>query len=271
MTPATSLWICLLASITVTACAPVQVTYLKPSAPGAEYERSTCGGAVGPKDRAVLRGPGGYAIRVGSYYLEEVSAINRWDEHRAEKQGAVVYRASHLYPRGTGITITVEAQQDQSASIQLLSNSFFLTDEATKAVHEYPAEHVWLFEDPGVFLDGPSAAALLIRYGDPRVKVDRSHIPTWPKWAQSARSSLQTPRPELRRLGALQVLPPIPPTRRWLNIVHRPYYIILFFENVRSTQFRLRIPPVSVGTTPFEFPEITFHLLNEWIVAPLNC
>lgn len=271
MTPATSLWICLLASITVTACAPVQVTYLRPSAPGAEYAHSTCGGAVGPKDRAVLRGPDGYVMRVSSYYLEGVSSINLWDEKIAAKQGRTVYQASHLYPKGIGITLIVEAQRDQAASIRFLSNSFILTDEATEAIHEYQAEHVWLFEHPASLLDGGVAAALSIRYGDPRVKVDRSHIPTLPKWAQSARSILQSPPPELRRLGAQQALPPIPPSRKWLNTVHRPYYVILFFENVRSTQFRLRMPQVSVDATPFEFPEITFRLVNEWIVVPLNC
>lgn len=263
--------LCLLAIITVTACAPVQVTYLRPSAPGAEYARSTCGGAAGPKDRAVLRGPGGFVIRVESYYLERVSSINLWKEKISAKQGTTVYHASHIYPKGIGITISVEAQQDQAALIRLLSNSFILTDEATGAIHEYQPEHVWLFEDPGVLLNGPDAAALVIRYGDPRVQVDRSHIPTWPKWAQSAGSILQSPPPELRRLGALQALPPIPPTMKGLNKVHRPYYIILFFENVQSTQFRLRIPPVSVDAAPFNFPEIIFRLVNEQIIEPLNC
>jgi hypothetical protein len=31
------------------------------------------------------------------------------------------------------------------------------------------------------------------------------------------------------------------------------------------------MPQVSVDATPFEFPEITFRLVNEWIIAPLNC
>jgi len=257
--------------IAVTACAPVQVTYLRPSAPGAEYARSTCGGREGPNDRAVLRGPGGYVIRASSYTLEVVSSINLSEEKRAATQQATVYQASHLYPKGIGITLIVEAQQDQAASIRFLSNSFILTDEATEAIHEYQAEHVWLFEHPAVLLDGPGAAALVIRYGDPRVKVDRSHIQTWPKSAQSVRSILQSPPPELRRLGAQQALPPIPPSKKWLNTVHRPYYVILFFENVRSTQFRLRMPQVSVDATPFEFPEITFRLVNEWMIVGLNC
>lgn len=265
------LWVCLLSMMVFTACAPVQVTYLKPSAPSVEYTRSTCGGAAGPEDRALLVGPDGYTFRIESYYLEEASSINQWAEQRAEKQNNVIYRASHLYPRGTGITIIVEAQQDRSAPIRFLSNSFFLTDEETGAVYEFLAEHVWLFKDPGVFLDGPVAAALVIRYGDPRVKVETSHIATRPKWAESAGSILQSPRRELRHLDPLQPLPPIPPQREWLNIVHRPYYVILAFENVRSDQFRLRLPSVSVDATPFNFPEITFRLTNERIIVPFNC
>lgn len=266
-----SLWISLLSLVAITACAPGQVAYLKPFAPGAEYVRSVCGGAAGPKDRAVLRGPAGYLIRVEAYDLEVVSAINRINEQRAEKQGRAIYRASHLRPRGIGITIIVESQQDQAGSIRFLSESFILTDEATEEIHEYQAEGVWLFEHPNVLLDGPDAAALVIRHGDPRVTVDRSNIPTWPKWTQSAGTVLQSPPPELRRLGALQALPPIVPTSMGLNTVHRPYYFVLFFENVRSTRIRLRMPQASVDGNPFEFPEITFHLANERLNEPFNC
>lgn len=269
MMPATSLWICLLASITVTACAPVQVTYLKPSAPGAEYTRSICGETAGPKDRAVLRGPESYVIRVDTYSLEEVSSLNLWHEQIAVKQGRTVYKASHIYPKGTGITIIVQTPQDQSASMRFLSKAFFLTDEATGSVHEYQAENVLDFEDADVLLDGAVAAAHSIRYADERVKVDRSHIPTWPRWVQSVRSS--DDHVKVRRLSILQALTPIPAEKKWLRATYRPYYIVLFFENVRSAQFRLRIPPVSIGATSFDFPEITFRLVNEWIVAPLNC
>ena len=80
-----SLWICLLSMIAVTACMPVQVTYLRPSAPGATYERSECGGREEPKDRAVLLGPRDYVIRAESYYLEHVNDKNRWNQRDSEK------------------------------------------------------------------------------------------------------------------------------------------------------------------------------------------
>lgn len=245
MVTARSLWISLLASFAVTACAPVPVTYLSPSAPGAEYTRSECGEAAGPKDRAVLRGPEGYIIRVDSYSLEELSLIQRSDEQIAIKQGRRPQKASHDYETGIGITIILQTPNNQSASVRFLSKSFFLTDEETRSVHEYQAEHVLDFEDVDVKLDGIVAALKSIRSSDDHVKV--------------------------RRLGVFEALTTIPPKNKWFGTIDRPYYIVLFFENVRSEKFKLQIPQLSIGTTSFEFPEITFRLVKEWIVAPLNC
>lgn len=245
MVPARLLWVFLLLSAAVTACVPERVTYLRPSAPGAEYTRSVCGEAVGPKDRAVLRGPEGYVIRVDSYSLEELSLIQREDKQIAIKQGRRARESSHDYQTGIGLTIIVQPPRNQSASMRFLSKSFFLADEETRSVYEYQVEHVLDFEDALVNLDGIVAALKSLRSGDDRAKV--------------------------RRLNVLEALTPIPPETKWFRTIYRPYYIVLFFENVRSKQFRLRIPQVSVGETTFDFPEISFRLVDEWIVVPLNC
>lgn len=244
MTPSRSPWLLLLAILAVTACAPLQVEYLKPSAPGAEYARSACGGASGPRDRAVLAGPDGYTIRVDAHSLRELGLIRRSYVQVARKQGRDPGPLSRDYQSGVGITVILQAPANRPVPAQFRSGSFVVVEDAGQ-VHEYRPGHALEFADVHVQLDGIVAALKSMEPVDGDARVNRP--------------------------GILEVLPAIPPGKKWRGTMSRPYYVVLFFEDVRSGNFRFRVPELVIGDKIHEFPEIEFRLVEEWIVAPLNC
>jgi len=236
-----------LATLALSACAPMPYKYLKPSMPGAEYTRSLCGESYGPKDRVVFHGPEYLTIRVSGFLLEELSYVQHVENEIAIKQNRKPPYPSISHERGIGIAILL--QIPQSISLQFLSRSFLLMDEESQAVYEYQADQLLLFTKPTVNLNALSAALASLCSGDCAPK---SHF------------------------GLLESLT-APPKAKWFGLtIDRPYYIVLLFEkieNARSGQFSLRIPPLSVGAVTYEFPEIDFHFVREWQWGwlALNC
>jgi len=117
------------------------------------------------------------------------------------------------------------------------SGVFLLTDELTRAVYEYRAEYVTDV------------------YGSP--------VP----------GKIGRPRIDIREpLSGMRQKPADTPGH---SIGHSigvdPQYFIHPSFNAYSKQFRLRIPPLVVGTQRFEFPEVTFREVTESIAAPFNC
>ena len=193
-------------TLTLAGCLVLPDTYIKASAPGAEQHSSACAGAGPYKNMAVLNGPEGIMISI-----------------------------QPSLPRSTiFIDVKLYIPPTSPVSVRFASGVFLLTDEVTKVVHEYRAEHVW----------GPLAA------GGPRINI------------QAPLSD--TPRIPHRGL-------PNPP--RWFGktIDYNPYSISFSFKDVQSKQFRLRIPPLIVGAQTFEFPDVDIREVREWIVGTLNC
>lgn len=222
-------------TLAVAACAPVAVTYFKPSAPNAEYKMSTCAGWAGPEDRVLLAGPEGIVIGVEAYTTEELSALLRATRREV----------------GIEFSIAVFIPSSPPMSVRFASGTFLLTDELTKVVHEYGAEDVLDFPHYNVLLDGPNVA---VHYRDPRLAGRMRRIDIREPLSGTSRKEWHGPPP------------------RWFGkAIDHPYYIVLSFRNVQSKQFRLRLPPVLVGREAFEFPEIGFREVTEWIGQSLNC
>jgi hypothetical protein len=101
-----------LMTLTIAACAPVPITYLKPSAPNAKYTGSACAGHSVPSDRILLFGPEGVVIGIN--------------------------------PRAySGLNFEINLYIPPPVSVRFVSGTFLLTDEPTNVVHEYRAEYVY--------------------------------------------------------------------------------------------------------------------------------
>ena len=224
-------------ALAVSACVPILTTHLKPSAPGGQTTNTACAGMVGPKDRLVLAGPDGVMIGVESYSLEELSAVER----ALRQPYTMGYEAV-----GTGFVVIVNLPVGRN--VRFASRSFFLTDQVTHAVHEYQWASVLDFVDARVLLDGLVAA---LQSGDGPPGVRRVDLTT---------TFTGVPQPN----GHI--------TPRWFGkVLDRPYYVIVPFEGVTCTDCRLRLPPLVVESTTYEFPEVSFKLVKKWILSPLNC
>ncbi len=226
-----------LLSLAASACAPAPTTYLKPFAVGGQYTRSICAGAAGPEDRLVLAGPDGVMIGVESYSLEEVSVIVRASRPPSTSPSERV---------GTEFSVILHIPAGQT--VRFASRSFFLTNQVTHTVHQYEAVSVLDYVDARVLLDGPVAA---MQSGDDSSRVHRIDI-----------------REPLTGLSQ----PDWFVTPRWFGrALDHPYYVIVPFEGVTCSECRLRMPSLAVGSKKFEFPEISFRLVREWVLWPLNC
>lgn len=218
------------ASLGVSACVPAPRTYLRPSAPGGQYTKSTCAGGAGPEDRVALAASEGIMVGVESYSLEEVSAVMPADRPKV----------------GTGFSIILQIPPGKA--LRFASSSFVLTDQLTQTMHEQQATTVLDFPDAHVLLDG-LVVAMSSGPGPPRVR------------QIAMRDTL---------IGASQ--PDWFITPRWFGtILSHPYYVVVPFEGVTCRDCRLRLPPLAVGSTTQQFPEISFKLVKEWLLEPLNC
>jgi hypothetical protein len=235
MAVTSSIWVAV--SLTVSACALLPTAYLKPSATGGEYTKSGCAGVAGPEDRLVLAGPDSIMIGVESFSLEEVRAV----------LGAVRPPKTSVDEKvGTGFSVILHIPVGQT--VRFASRSFFLTDQVTHAVHEYQATSVLDFAQARVLLDGVVAA---MQSGDGPPKVRQVDM----------RATLT---------GVSQ--PDWHITPRWFGrVLDHPYYVIVPFDGVTCRDCRLRLPPLAIDSLTFEFPEIRFKLVKEWVLWPLNC
>ncbi len=224
-------------ALAVSACVPVPRTYLKPSAPGGQATNTACYGTIGPKSRLVLAGPGGIMIGVESYSLEELSSVER----TLRQPYTMGYETV-----GTGFVVIVSVPVGRT--VRFASRSFFLTDQVTHTVHDYQWASVLDFVDARVLLSGLAAP---MQSGDGPRKVRRVDLTT---------TITGVPQPDW-------IIKP-----RWFGrVLDHPYYVIVPFEGVTCTDCRLRLPPLVVDSTTYEFPEVSFKLDKKWILSPLNC
>lgn len=228
-------------ALTVSACILVPVTYLKPSAPGGQNTNTVCIGTVGPKDRLVLAGPDGVMIGVDSYSLRELSAVMRaranWERYTLGYDKV-----------GTGFNVILRIPAGRT--VRFASRSFFLTDQVTHAVHEYQGTSVLDFVDIRFLLRGLVVALHMQKVGG-SVKVRQIDLMT---------TITGVPHKDSNR------------TPNWSGpVLDHPYYVLVPFEGVTCVDCRLRLPPLVVDSTTYEFPEVSFKLAKKWVVQPLNC
>ena len=100
-----------LMTLAIAACAPMPITYLKPSAPNAKLTGSACAGYSVPRDRIWLFGPEGVVIGLNPNTF-------------------------------SGLNFEMYLYVPPSVSVRFVSGTFLLTDEPTNIVHEYRAEYV---------------------------------------------------------------------------------------------------------------------------------
>ncbi len=228
-------------ALAISACFPLLITHLKPSAPGGQYTKIACAGRVGVKDRLVLAGPDGVMIGVESYSLGELTRVIR--AHQNE------YTLGYDKV-GTGFSIILRIPPGRT--VRFASRSFFLTDQVTRVVHEYQGASVLDFEDPRILFPG-LVVALAMQSGDGSVKVPQIDLTT---------TITGVPHKDSNR------------TPRWAGpVLDHPYYILVPFEGVTCIDCILRLPPLVVDSTPYEFPKVSFKLVKEWVAESLvlNC
>jgi hypothetical protein len=176
-------------------------------------------------------------IGVESYSLEELSAVMRTSR---------MPNTSPSDRAGIGFSVILHIPAGQI--VRFASRSFFLTDQATQKVHQVEATSILDFADARVLLDGLVAS---MQSGDGPRRVRQMDI--------------RAPLAGVRQPDWF-VAP------RWFGkLLDHPYYVIVPFEGVTCSECLLRVPPLEVASKTFQFPEITFRLVKEWVLWPLNC
>lgn len=109
--------------LAATGCIPVTESYLRPSAPGAEYHQTICGGSTGPHDQAVVQGPKGVMLAVEARAGKDDSLVVVLNVYVPRSPDLSVQLASATFaitdPTGTRVTATATAvlhQRDTGAS-----------------------------------------------------------------------------------------------------------------------------------------------------------
>lgn len=151
---------------------------------------------------------------------------------------------------GIGVAIAFYVPATLEDSVRFGSGIFQLTDDLTKTVYEYRAEYVLDFSVGGAILDGLVLASKSLK---PELAMRRIDIGQ-PLPGISRRESWYRPHP------------------KWLGRkLENLYYIVLRYPQANADQYALRLPPVLVGSTTYQFPVVQFRRVTETIWYPLNC
>lgn len=178
-------------------------------------------------------------IGVDSYSLGELTHVIRANQNRYTLGYDKV---------GTGFSIILRIPAGRT--VRFASRSFFLTDQVTHAVHEYQGTSVLDFVDMRFLLRG-LVVALHMQSGDRSIMVRRIDLTT---------TITGVPRKDSNR------------TPNWSGpVLDHPHYVLVPFEGITCVDCRLRLPPLVVDSTTYEFPEVSFKLAKKWVVQPLNC